>query len=77
MVAEQLHHIAVLFPNQGKSGNVFSIDQYYVILASFPGSSAPERDIEVVHACIIRVPGEPGNEATLLQRQNSSGSRSH
>ena len=33
-------------------------------LASFPGSSAPEREIEVVHACTIRVPGEPGNEAS-------------
>ena len=36
----------------------------YKGVASFPGSSAPERDIEVVHAeSIFRVPGEPGNEA--------------
>ena len=33
-------------------------------LASFPGSHAPEREIEVVHAIYIRVPGEPGNEAS-------------
>ena len=25
------------------------------LLASFPGSSAPEREIELVHACTIRV----------------------
>ena len=29
-------------------------------LASFPGSSAPERDIEVVHACLFRVPESLG-----------------
>ena len=34
-------------------------------LASFPGSHAREREIEVVQAWrYIRVPGEPGNEAT-------------
>ena len=30
------------------------------IVASFPGSSAPERDIEVVHACTFRVPESLG-----------------
>ena len=40
---------------------------YMHYLASFPGSHAQEREIEVVQAWIyIRVPGEPGNEATLL-----------
>ena len=34
-------------------------------IASFPGSHAPEREHnEVVQAIDIRVPGEPGNEAT-------------
>ena len=33
-------------------------------VASFPGSHAREREIEVVQAIYIRVPGEPGNEAT-------------
>ena len=37
------------------------------MLASFPGSSAPERDIEVVHAerCLFRVPESLG---TRLRR---------
>ena len=33
------------------------------VLASFPGSHAREREIEIVQAIYIRVPGEPGNEA--------------
>ena len=37
------------------------------LVASFPGSSAPEREIELLHTEIhIRVLGEPGNKATGL-----------
>ena len=34
-------------------------------LASFPGSSAPERGIEVVHACTFRVPESLGTRLHL------------
>ena len=36
------------------------------ILSSFPGSSALEREIELVHAEYISRSGEPGNEATTI-----------
>ena len=36
------------------------------ILSSFPGSSALEREIELVHAEYISRSGEPGNEATAI-----------
>ena len=36
---------------------------YWLCVASFPGSHAREREIEVV--IYVRVPGEPGNEARL------------
>ena len=43
----------------------------YVYVASFPGSHAPEREIEVVY---IRVPGEPGNEANVYVHATSAAS---
>ena len=36
------------------------------ILASFPGSTLRNVNIEVVQAIHIRVPGEPGNEARAI-----------
>ena len=39
------------------------------ILASFPGSTLRNVNIEVVQAIHIRVPGEPGNEATRSRVQ--------
>ena len=43
---------------RGESGNETLL--VTEIVASFPGSSAPERDIEVVHAEYISRSGEPG-----------------
>ena len=35
-------------------------------VASFPGSSAPERDIEVLHACTFRVPESLGTRLVIM-----------
>ena len=47
-------------------------------LASFPGSSAPEREIELVHACTIRVPESLGTRLVhghMTYAESRSGTR--
>ena len=43
-----------------------SLGSSSAILSSFPGSSALEREIELVHTEYISRSGEPGNEATAI-----------
>ena len=37
----------------------------------FPGSSAPEREIEVVHLCTFRVPGSLGTRLRMHMTETS------
>ena len=48
-----------------KPGNEARVTGRWALLASFPGSSAPECKIELVHVIHIHVLGEPGNEARV------------
>ena len=54
------HCVAVAIETLSRNRNGKDQGTVVMALASFPGSSAPERDIEVVHACLFRVPESLG-----------------